>query len=141
MLYRTSREIKVSSDWFGCVLVISSTSRRCSQNRPHSRLYSYDCTYRWLHDTLHHITLFVWYNGTRFRFSFLYAELLGFCFFQFYLNSTLSICNSGQIFREKNERKSFCLFIGKVATGSNCFGVADRWSKILDQSLYSVKRN
>ena len=48
-----------------------STSRRCSQNRPRSSLYSYDCTHRWLHNTLHHITLFVQYNGTRFRFSFL----------------------------------------------------------------------
>ena len=30
--------------------------------------------------------------------AFLYVELLGFCFFQYYLNSTLSIFNSGQIF-------------------------------------------
>ena len=27
-----------------------STLRRCSRNRSPSRLHSYDCTYRWLHN-------------------------------------------------------------------------------------------
>ena len=38
MLLRMITEIKVSSDWFGCVLVISFTSRRCSRNRSPGRL-------------------------------------------------------------------------------------------------------
>ena len=75
-----------------------STSPRCSQNRPRSSLYSYDCTHRWLHNTLHHITLFSSIMAQDSDSVFLYAELLGFCFLQYYLNSTLSICYSGQIF-------------------------------------------
>ena len=55
---------------------------------------------------------------------FLCAQFLGFCFFQYNLNSTFSICNSEQtltsrLFKEKNQGKSFCLFICKVATGFN----------------------
>ena len=44
--------------------------------------------------------------------------------FLYNLNSTFSICNSEQtltsrLFKEKNQGKSFCLFICKVATGFN----------------------
>ena len=57
---------------------------------------------------------------------FLCAEFSGFCFFHYNLNSTFSICNSGQTL---TSRKSVCLFISKVTTGSDCLGVADRWNK------------
>ena len=38
------REIKVSSDWFGCVLVISFWSRKCSRNRSPVVFLFHQCT-------------------------------------------------------------------------------------------------
>ena len=38
VLARMIREIEMSGDWFGCVLVIFSTSRRCSRKRSPSLL-------------------------------------------------------------------------------------------------------
>ena len=77
---------------------------------------------------------------------FLCDEFLGFCFFQYNLNSRFSICNSGQtltsrLFREKIKENHFVYSLVKRRLALTCFRIAGRWSKTLDESLCDVKQN
>ena len=76
---------------------------------------------------------------------FLCDEFLGFCFFQYNLNSRFSICNSGQtltsrLFREKIKENHFVYSLVKRRLALTCFRIAGRWSKTLDQSQAKLLR-
>ena len=77
---------------------------------------------------------------------FLCAEFLGFCSFQYNLNSRFYLCNSAQtltsrLFREKIKENYFVYSLAEWRMALICFRVADRWSKTFDQSLYDLKQN